>query len=240
MIRQWWNKVGRRFRGKKDSSTVAVQDEAIVGRDANGVVPLRKNPDMAVIRKKDNAELFTDAMDRLVNRLEEINAGISLRVQQNEQLLEKMNQLPDYLSGLPQHTQKQSEILQELVTELKSKSSNDQKMLDAVADMTEQAAAQSSKLGSINEHLQFSNKTELKISDNMERLGDSMNRLNDQSVTQSEWIGHLSRSLAATDQYVKLTLARQQSRFMWVFAISMAVCMIAVVGLIIGIWLMNR
>ena len=74
----------------------------------------------------------------------------------------------------------------------------------------------------------------------MERLGDSMNRLNDQAITQSEWIGHLSRTLAATDQYVKLTLARQQSRFMWVFAISIAVSVIAIIGLIIGIWLMNR
>jgi uncharacterized membrane protein YdbT with pleckstrin-like domain len=51
---------------------------------------------------------------------------------------------------------------------------------------------------------------------------------------------HLTRALDATDQYVKLTLARQQSRFMWVFAISMAVSVVAIVGLVLGIWLFNR
>ena len=65
MIREWWKKVGSRFRGNKGSNAVGIQDQAAVGRDSNAVVPLRKNPDTAVIRKKDNAELFTDAMDRL-------------------------------------------------------------------------------------------------------------------------------------------------------------------------------
>jgi Mg2+ and Co2+ transporter CorA len=240
MIRQWWQKVGRRFRPRDNSGAVAVQEQESVNQDSNAVVPLRKNSDAGVIRKKDSAEIFNEGINKLVDRLEEINAGISLRVQQNEQLLDKMNQLPDFLSGLPQHTREQREILQELVTELKAKSAGEQKMLDAVVDMTEQSVDQTRKLGSINEQLVTSAKTDRQMCDNMGRFGDSLGRLSAETNTQTEWMQHLSRALDATDQYVKLTLARQQNRFMWVFAISMTVSVMAIIGLVLGIWLFNR
>jgi Mg2+ and Co2+ transporter CorA len=237
MIRQWWNKVRL---GRKDKGGSLSVQEPSAGDNANAVVPLRKNTDAGMVRKKDSAEIFNEGINRLVDRLEEINAGISLRVQQNEQLLDKMSQLPDFLSGLPQHTKEQREILQELVTELKAKSAGEQKMLDAVVDMTEQSVDQTRKLGSINEQLQSSAKTDRQLCDNMGRFGDSLSRLGAETTTQTEWMQHLSRSLDATDQYVKLTLTRQQNRFMWVFAISMAVSVVAIVGLVLGIWLFNR
>jgi Mg2+ and Co2+ transporter CorA len=237
MIRQWWNKVRL---GRKDRvGNMAVQEPSAVN-NSNAVVPLRRNMETGVIGKKDSAEMFQEAVEKLVDRLDQINAGISLRVQQNEQLLDKMNQLPDFLAGLPQHTKEQREILQELVTELKTKSAGDQKMLDAVVEMTEQSADQTRKLGSINEQLVTSTKTDRQMCDNMGRFGDSLSRLNSETNTQTEWMQHLSRSLDATDQYVKLTLARQQRQFMWVFAISMAVSVVAIVGLVLGIWLYNR
>jgi Mg2+ and Co2+ transporter CorA len=237
MIREWWKKV--RFGRKADGGSLAVQDPSVVD-NSNAVVPLRKNADAGTLAKKDSAQVFQDAVEKLVDKLEQINAGISLRVQQNEQLLDKMNQLPDFLAGLPQHTKEQREILQELVTELKAKSAGEQKMLDAVVDMTEQSVDQTRKLGSINEQLQSSAKTDRQLCDNMGRFGDSLSRLGAETNTQTEWMQHLSRSLDATDQYVKLTLARQQNRFMWVFAISMTVSVAAIIGLVLGIWLFNR
>jgi Mg2+ and Co2+ transporter CorA len=237
MIRQWWQKV--RFGRKAESGNLAVQDTS-VGDNSNAVVPLRRNMDTGALAKRDSAEVFQEAVDKLVDKLEQINAGISLRVQQNEQLLDKMNQLPDFLAGLPQHTQQQREILQELVAEIKAKSAGEQKMLDAVVDMTEQSVDQTRKLGSINEQLQSSAKTDRQMCDNMGRFGDSLSRLSADTNTQTEWMQHLTRAIDATDQYVKLTLARQQNRFMWVFAISMAVSVVAIMGLVLGIWLFNR
>jgi Mg2+ and Co2+ transporter CorA len=237
MIRQWWQKV--RFGRKAENGSLAVQDPS-AGDNSNAVVPLRRNMDTGTLAKRDSAEMFQEAVDKLVDKLEQINAGISLRVQQNEQLLDKMSQLPDFLSGLPQHTQQQREILQELVAELKAKSAGEQKMLDAVVDMTEQSVDQTRKLGAINEQLVTSAKTDRQMCDNMGRFGDSLGRLSAETTTQTEWMQHLSRALDATDQYVKLTLTRQQNRFMWVFAISMAVSVVAIVGLVLGIWLFNR
>ena len=224
MIREWWQKV--RYGRKAHGGSLGVQDPS-AGENRNAVVPLRRNMDTGVA-KRDNAELFQEAVDKLVDKLEQINTGISLRVQQNEQLLDKMSQLPNFLSGLPQHTQQQREILQELVAELKAKSAGEQKMLDAVVDMTEQSVDQTRKLGSINEQLVTSAKTDRQMCDNMGRFGDSLGRLSAEATTQTEWMQHLTHSLDATDQYVKLTLTRQQIQFMWVFAISMAVSVAAI------------
>jgi regulator of replication initiation timing len=236
MIREWWNKVGwRRGRGKTGGG-VAVQEEAASQENSSSVVPLRKNPESAIVRKKDSTELFQEAVDKLVDRLEQINAGIAQRVGQNEQLLDRMSRLPEFLSSLPQQAQEQKEILQELAAELKDKTASEQKMVDSITGMTEQAVEQTRKLSDIREQLGGSAKTNRQLCDNMGRFGDSLDKLNVGTDTQVEWTQHLSRSLAATDQYLKMTLARQQSRFLWVFAISMAVCLTAIAGLVIGLW----
>jgi Mg2+ and Co2+ transporter CorA len=240
MIREWWDRVNWRWGRGRNSGDVAVQEETAVKGSSCSVVPLRQNPDTAVVRKKDSAEVFQEAVEKLVDRLEQINAGISLQIQQNEQLVDKMNQLPDMLSSLPQQSQEQRQILQELTSQLKAKSAADRKMLEIVGEMTEQAAEQTHKLRDIHEHLQTSAKTNRQLCDNMGRVGDSLNRLNADTNTQTEWIQHLSRSLAVTDQYLKFTLARQQSRFLWVFAISVAVSLMAIAGLALGMFLMNR
>lgn len=233
MIREWWNKVGWRHGRGKSGGGVAVQEEAAAQENSSSVVPLRKNTESAIVRKKDSAELFQEAVDKLVDRLEQINAGIAQRVGQNEQLLDRMSRLPEFLSSLPQQAQEQKEILQELAAELKDKTASEQKMVDSITGMTEQSVEQTRKLADIREQLHGSAKTNRQLCDNMGRFGDSLDKLNTGTDTQTEWIGHLSRSLAATDQYLKMTLARQQSRFLWVFAISMAVCLAAIAGLVI-------
>ncbi|MBM4104228.1 MAG: hypothetical protein FJ263_09325 [Planctomycetes bacterium] len=241
MIREWLNKVGRRRGRGKSGGGVAVQEKEAASQENSGsVVPLRKNPESAIVRKKDSAELFQEAVDKLVDRLEQINAGIAQRVGQNEQMLDKMSRLPEFLSSLPQQAQEQKEILQELAAELKDKTASEQKMVDSITGMTEQAVEQTRKLVDIREQLGGAAKTNRQLCANMVRFGDSLDKLNAGTDTQVEWTQHLSRSLAATDQYLKMTLARQQSRFLWVFAISMAVCLAVIAGLIAVLFMMSR
>jgi chromosome segregation ATPase len=240
MIREWWNKVGRRHGRGKTGGGVAVQEETASQENSGSVVPLRKNPDSAIVRKKDSSELFQEAVDKLVDRLEQINAGIAQRVGQNEQMLDKMSRLPEFLSSLPQQAQEQKEILQELAAELKDKTASEQKMVDSITGMTEQAVEQTRKLSDIRDQLHGSTKTNRQLCDNMGRFGDSLDKLNTGTDTQTEWIGHLSRSMAVTDQYLKMTLARQHRQFLWVFVISMVVCLAAIAGLITVLFMMSR
>jgi len=242
MIRQWWSKVGQRWKARKGRVTTTDEDLLLLNNTPNAVVPLRgpNAADPALVRKKDSAEIVGEAVNKLVDRLEQINASISLQIQQNELLVDKINQIPDLLSGLPQQAQEQRQILQDLTTELKTKAANDQKLLVLMAGMSDHAAEQTGKLGQIHEHLEATAKVDREICDNLGKFNASIEKLDSDTVSQTEWIQQKSRAFSATDRYLKYTLARQQRRFMWIFVISMAVSLVAISGLVIGIVLLTR
>lgn len=243
MIHEIWSKIGQRWGRGKNQSQLAVEDDLLlINKNSNSVVSLRQadTASTVITKKKDSAEIVGEAIHKLVGRLEEINASISLQTQQNIQLVDKMNQLPDLLSGLPQQAQEQRQILQDLSAELKAKAQNDHKMLETVAAMTEQTSEQTHKLGQIEEHLHAAERTDLQLCDNMSKVGQSLEKLDLNTVSQTEWIQQMSRAFTATDRYLKYTLAQQQRRFMWIFAVSMAVSVVAIVGLILGIVLLSR
>lgn len=238
-----WSKIGQRWGRKRQSPPAVMEDELLLRSSApNTVVPLRSADTLSpmVIKKKDSAEIVGEAITKLVDRLEEINAGISLQTQQNIQLVDKMSQLPDLLGGLPQQVQQQLQILQYLSAELKIKADNDRKILDAVAAMNDQSGEQTQKLGNIEEHLQSAERVNLRLCDNMGDFGKSLEKLDANTLTQTEWIQQMSRAFTATDRYLKYTLVQQQRRFMWMFAIAMTISFVAIAGLVIGIFLLNR
>jgi chromosome segregation ATPase len=237
-----WFKIGQRWASLKKRSPKCHNEELLLRNcESSNVVPLRGADVVSpIIKKKDSAEVVSEAINKLVDRLEQINAGISLQTQQNIQLVDKISQLPDLLGGLPQQAQEQRQILQDLSAELKTKSANDRKMLESVAAMTEQTVEQTSKLGHIEEHLQVAERVNLQLSDTMGKLGQSLDKLDNETVSQTEWIQQMSRAFTATDRYLKYTLAQQQRRFMWTFAIAMVASLAAIAGLVIGIFVLSR
>lgn len=243
MILEMWSKIGRRLGlGPKGSKAVVEQDLLLRTKESNMVVPLRESaviPPM-MVKKKDSAEIVSEAINKLVDRLEQINAGISLQTQQNIQLVDKISQLPDLLSSMPQQAQEQRQILQELTSELKNKSIADQKMLESVAIMTEQTSEQTAKLGQIEEHLQTAERFSSQLGEDMGRFNQSLEKLDMDTVSQTEWIQRMSQAFTATDRYLKYTLAQQQRRFIWMYAISMMICLVAVAGLVCGILFLSR
>jgi uncharacterized coiled-coil DUF342 family protein len=238
-----WSKIGQCWIRGKNQSRLAVEDDLLLlNKNSTSVVPLRdaNAASSVVMKKKDSAEIVGEAIHKLVDRLEEINAGISLQTQQNIQLVDKINQLPDLLSSLPQQAQEQRQILQELSAELKTKSANDHKMQETIVAMTEQASEQTHKLGQIEEHLHVAERTDSRLCENMGKVSQSLEKLDSNTISQTEWIQQMSRAFTATDRYLKYTLAQQQRRLMWIFAVGMAVSVVAIAGLVLGIVLLSR
>jgi hypothetical protein len=243
MIREMWSKIGQRWGRSKSRIQPTMEDDLLlINRGANSVVPLHEagTTPTIITKKKDSAEIVGEAINKLVDRLEEINASISLQTQQNIQLVDKINQLPELLSSLPQQAQEQRQILQELSTELKNKAVNDHKIQETMAAMTEQSTEQINKLGQIEDHLQVAGRTGVQLCDTMNKFSQSLEKLDSNTITQTEWIQQMSRAFTATDRYLKYTLAQQQRRFMWIFAVGMVVSVVAIAGLILGIFLLSR
>ena len=58
------------------------------------------------------------------------------------------------------------------------------------------------------------------------------------TANQTVWLEQINSTFSASERYVKYAFAKQQRRFYWVFGISLGVCLLSVIGLIIGIVLM--
>ena len=186
---------------------------------SNSVVPLHETP--GAIRKKNSAEMFNDAVDKLVDKLESINNHLDQQVQQNQQLVQRMDVLPEMLATMPKAVEEQTFVFARVAELLVQKLDRDEKVAEDLAGIHEKVAV--------------STEIQSKMGDNFGKFTDTLDRLDQDTVSQTEWLQQVSRTFLASERYMKYTLAKQQTRFYWIFGVSMGICFLAIVGLVIGI-----
>jgi hypothetical protein len=60
------------------------------------------------------------------------------------------------------------------------------------------------------------------------------------TARQTQWLEQINRTVSAGEQSLTSALAKQQRRFYWIAGIALGVCLLAVIGLVIGIVLLTR
>ncbi|MCI0499701.1 MAG: hypothetical protein L0Y36_08495 [Planctomycetales bacterium] len=197
---------------------VALRDHFSVSHETPGtaVVPLRSG-ESVIPKKKDPAEVFNEAVNRLVEQLQGINDNLDQHIRQNQHLVQQMNTLPEMLRPLPGALEEQRQAFGLVAEQLRQKAARDEKVADELAGIHQKVAASTEMDARMCEHL---------------------GKLDKDTVTQTEWIQQMSRTFSASERFMKYTLARQQIRFYWVFGISLGVCFFAIVGLLVGIVLL--
>ncbi len=201
---------------------LAVRSEQSAG---DSVVPLHSSP-IAVKKKKDSAEMFNEAVNKLVDTLGGINENLDRQVQQNQQLVQRMDVLPDMLSTLPKAVEEQRQAFARVAEQLARKVERDEKVAEELAGIHEKVAA--------------STEIDTQMSENFGKFSDTLGKLDQDTVCQTEWLQQISHTFLASERYMKHTLAKQQTRFYWVFGVSLGVCFFVVVALIIGIVLLIK
>lgn len=229
MIKSIFSRLGRK---KNHSATtqgsVAIDPMAAAETDSgqnSAVVPLRTGPAPIVNKKKDSAEVFQEAVDKLVDKLEGINENLGAQIRQNEQLVEKMDALPEMLTPLPKAVEEQRAAFAQVAEQLRGKVARDEKVAEELCGIHEKVAA--------------SAEVDTKMCESFSQFSETLGKLDADTVSQTEWIQQMSRTFSASERYIKYTLARQQVRFFWIFGISLGICLLAVVGLIVGIFLLR-
>ena len=190
------------------------------------VVPLRSGPGAMVTKKKDSAEVFQEAVDKLVDKLEGINDNLASQIRQNERLVERMDTLPGMLSPLPKAVEEQRAAFAEVADQLRQKVARDEKVAVELSGIHEKVAASAA--------------VDEKMCETFGQFSTTLSKLDEDTVSQTEWIQQMSRTFSASERYIKHTMARQQVRFYWIFGISLVVSLLAIVGLVVGIVLLGR
>ncbi|MCE5186043.1 MAG: hypothetical protein LLF76_07965 [Planctomycetaceae bacterium] len=216
--------------GERESSVLIkdiCSENTFDRQGAAEVVPL-KSPDngAAIMRKKDNAELFTDAVNKLVDKLEGINANLDRQVSQNERLVARMDALPELLASLPQTMDRQEQFLDEISSHVRQRAAHDEVTLRELSGIHEQITSCAQIDATMSEHIG--------------EFARNMDKVNENTQSQTEMLGHLNRSYLTTEQYLRESLQRQQWRFYWLFAVSIGVSLLSLVGLIIALYVLIR
>lgn len=240
MIRELWARIGRR---KVKSGLYPDENNP-----EHSVVPLRSrrpadasgSPETALVTKKDPVERFTESVHQLVEKLEGIRTHLDRQVTQNEQLLEQMAELPGLLNALPQSADRQEQALRGLLSHLQEKDRQDRRILDTLSSLPDQTARQTQTLGEIHQQMNQSLQSEIELNEQVGRVCDTLTKLDQDTENQTEWMEHVCRTFTMTDRYLKLTLAKQQRRFLWMLAIATGICLLSVLGLVAGILMMQR
>lgn len=228
-IKRFWAKVGK-WRSNGDAATASTA----VAPPENPAKPAEMVTIETVKPAKNDEQLATSlAFDLLVAQLEGINENLGKHADQQQQLLERMNQLPEVLASLPQTVESQKDLSEAICAELSRRELKEAQFLEAVESIPRQTDKQSNILEEMNSKLSSAVDANVQVGENFHRFNSTMGKLNKTSNAQTDSITQMNKTFEASDRYLKYIISRQNTRFMWMFITSIGICLTAIISLIV-------
>lgn len=182
--------------------------------------------------RRDTVEKLQDGLNGLVGQLEKINGHLNEQLQQHEELMGRVRELPDALKSLPEAVENQKQMSAELLGQLRSNTARDKEFLKAIEEIPEETARQTRTLDTINHQLTASAEVDVQFAETFQRFRGTLDKLNHNTVSNTEGILQMSKTFAASDRYLKYVITRLNRRYAWTLGIALGVCVSVVVGLI--------
>lgn len=193
-----------------------------------------KNGAVVSLDRREPIEKLQEGFNRLIGQLEQINEHLNEQVAQHQELMGKVRQLPQVLECLPSAVENQKKLTAQLLDQLHSTAAKDQQFLEVVGRIPMETARQTEALASIDHQLAAAADTDVQMVQSFTRFRDTLDRLNNNTVSNTEGILQMSKTFAASDRYLKYVVNKLNKRYAWVFGIAMSVCG-AVICALIGI-----
>jgi hypothetical protein len=196
---------------------------------------LTKKIQSVTIEKKENIEVLNKLFGQLVGQLQGINEHLGRQVGQHEELMGRIDQLPDLLEALPTQVRDQKQVVDALADQLKARAVKDQQFAETIDKIPVETARQTNALVDMGHKLSAVADVDSQICENFNKFNDTLAKLDTDTVSQTDGIMQMNKTFAASDRYLKYIISRQNRRFMWVFMTALGVCLFAIIVLVIGI-----
>jgi len=240
-IKEIWAETGNWLRSHKLSraanSQPDIDDEGLISQDAESTGTAvddagRTGPqsDKLIVKavppmdKHESLEKLQDGFNKLVEQLQDINEHLGRQVTQHENLMSRMEQLPSLLESFPSVVENQKRITEQLIEQLRAAAAKNQQFLDAVEKIPNETAKQTDALVDIDHQLAAAADTDVQMTESFNKFNQTMDKLNQSSLAQTDSIMQMSRTFATSDRYLKYIVSRQNKRFVWVFITAMGIC----------------
>jgi len=244
-LKELWSSTGRWLRKNNPLAPVAHQpqigDDGLISRDdesdeqaiegspraeiRNNKVTVRSVPQT---ERQEQLEKLQKGFEQLVEQLKGINEHLDRQAGRQEELMGQIEQLPKILESFPQVVENQKRTTEELLDQLRNATAKNEKFVDAVEKIPNETAKQTDALVNIDHQLGAAADLEVQRTESFNNFNNSLDKLNQSTMSQTDGIIQMSKTFAASDRYLKYIISRQNKRFMWIFIAAISVCVTAI------------
>jgi len=186
------------------------------------------------VDRREPVERLQEGLNQLVDQLERINEHLSQQLAQHEELMGRVRQLPQLLESVPSAVEDQKKLTAQILEQIRTGAARDRHLSAIMEEIPAAAARQTDTLIDINHQLAAAAETDVQMAESFHRFRATLDRLNRNTVGNTEGLLQMSRAFAASDRYLKYIVARLTRRYAWTMAMALSVCL-AVVAALIGV-----
>jgi hypothetical protein len=151
---------------------------------------------------------------------------------QHEELMGRVRHLPQLLESLPSAVDNQKRLTSQLLEQLRSTAAKDRQFSQVVQGIPAAAARQTDALIDINHQLAVAADVDVQMAEGFHKFRATLDRLNQNTVSNTEGILHMSRTFAASDRHLKYIVAKLDRRYAWTLAVALGVCLSMIASLV--------
>jgi uncharacterized phage infection (PIP) family protein YhgE len=175
-----------------------------------------------------------EGFGKLIGQLQDINEHLSGQIAQQEKLTGRMEQMPKLLESFPSVLENQRQMTEKLLEQLKVAAAKNQQFVDVIEKIPSETSKQTDALVDINHQLAAAADSDVQRTESFNKFHQSLDKLSETSQAQTDSIMQMSRTFYTSDRYLKYIVSRQNKRFIWVYVISLSVC-VAVILVLAGV-----
>jgi chromosome segregation ATPase len=190
--------------------------------------------------RREPLERLQEGFNKLVDQLQQINDHLNRQLEQHEDLMGRVRELPQALESLPSAVENQRVLTSQLLNQLRSTASKDQEFITVVGQIPVETARQTETLTDISRHLEASAETDVQLAESFNKFRGALDRLNHNTASNTEGIMQMSKTFAASDRYVKYVVSKLNRRFAWMLVGTVTVCVGVIAALVGFIFYLTR
>jgi methyl-accepting chemotaxis protein len=245
-LKDLWSKTSGWLRAHKPAGVKdyqpEVDDEGLISQDTEqteAAVDEKAAPGDKVevkaiqaVKKQESLERLQEGFNKLVVQLQGINEHLNRQVTQHEELMGRLEELPKLLESFPAVAENQRQVIEQLLEQLKASAVKNQQFMDAVEKMPTETAKQTDALVNIDHQLAAAADTDVQMAESFNKFNDTLDKLNQSTLGQTDGIMQMSKTFATSDRYLKYIISRQNKRFLWIFVTALSVCVLVILALV--------
>ncbi len=233
-LKNIWSKTSDWLRSKK-GVTLRQPDaapEGLISEAGNG--PLAGEVTVTSVHTNDKAqslEQLQEGFNRLIDQLQAVNEHLGRQADRQQRLMERLEKLPATIDSFPRMVESQKQLTEQMLEQLKVNSLRSRQFLETMEKIPAEAARQTDALASIDNQLAAAASVNAQMSETFAKFAETLGKLNENTIGQTDSIMQMSKTFAAGDRYLKYLMNVQNRRFMWLFLSAIGVCALAIIVL---------